>query len=91
MSAGDAELDRIGLAHDASATDGAEDVEGLFDAGDAERTASGDALLRGDEVDVGFLLVDGELATAGTEEDAGDGGFTPAGSVVLDQICHGAP
>jgi hypothetical protein len=50
-----------------------------------------EALLRGDEVDVGFLLVDGEFAAAWTEEDAGDGGFTPAGSVVLDQICHGAP
>src|SRR5580700_4521554 len=32
-SAGDAELDRVGLAHDAAATNGAEDVEGLADIG----------------------------------------------------------
>jgi hypothetical protein len=36
QSAGDAELDGIGLAVDAATLDGGEDVEGLVDVGDAE-------------------------------------------------------
>src|ERR1700758_3456949 len=50
--AGDAELDRVGLSHDAAALDGGDDVEGLFDPGDAGGTLGGCALLGGDRVDV---------------------------------------
>src|SRR5580693_7378990 len=51
-SAGDAEFDGVGLSHDAATLDGGDDVEGLADIGDAERTLGGCALLSGDEVDV---------------------------------------
>ena len=67
------------------------DVEGLADVGDAERTAGRGALLGGDEVGIGLLLVDGEGAAAGPKEDAGEGTLATSGSVVLDQVCHGAP
>src|SRR3984885_5075033 len=40
----DAELDGIGLAHNSTAFDGGDDVEGLFDAGDAEGALGGCAL-----------------------------------------------
>jgi hypothetical protein len=83
-SAGDAELHGVGLTHDTATLYGRDDVEGLFDAGDAERPLGGGALLSGDEVYVTLFLVDGELAAAGAEEYAGDGRLAPAGSVVLD-------
>src|SRR5260370_32718526 len=67
QGAGDAELDGVGLTHDTTTLDGGDDVEGLFDAGDAEGTLRSGALLGGDEVDVALLLVDGELAAAGTQ------------------------
>ncbi len=51
----DAELDGVGLAHDAATLDGGDDVEGLADVGDAERALGGCALLSGDEVDVRLL------------------------------------
>src|ERR1700722_1087877 len=89
--AGDAELDGVGLAHDAATFYGGDDVEGLADVGDAEGPLGGCALLCGDEVDVKLFFVDGEFAAAGTQEDACDRGLATAGSVVLDQICHGAP
>src|SRR6202047_4609557 len=60
QGAGDAQLDRIGLAHDAATLDRGDDVEGLADVGDAERTLGGCALLGGDEVDVRLFAVDGE-------------------------------
>src|ERR1700761_2923569 len=50
--AGDAELDGIGLSHDAATLDGGDDIEGLADVGDTEGALCGCALLRGDEVDV---------------------------------------
>src|ERR1700722_4311287 len=87
----DAELDGIGLAHNSTAFDGGDDVEGLFDAGDAKRPLGGCALLSGDEVNFGLFAVDGEFAAARTQEDACDRAFATAGSVVLNQICHGAP
>src|ERR1700722_4100134 len=89
--AGDAELYGVSLAHDAATLDGGDDVEGLADVGDAERPLSGCALLCGDEVDVTLFFVDGEFAAARTQEDACDRGLATAGSVVLNQICHGAP
>src|SRR3984885_15978819 len=87
----DAELDCIGLAHDAATLYGGDDVEGLADVGDAERPLGGCTLLSGDEVDVTLFFVDGEFAAAWTQEDACDRGLATAGSVVLNQICHGAP
>src|SRR5580693_234816 len=45
--ASDAELDCIGLAHDAATLYGGDDVEGLADVGDAERPLGGCALLSG--------------------------------------------
>src|SRR6185437_4036423 len=89
--AGDAELDGIGLAVDAATLDRGQDVEGLVDVGDAERLVGGGALCRSDEVLLELLAVDGELARAGAEEDASDCALAPAGSVVLNQICHSNP
>src|ERR1700679_1070489 len=89
--AGDAEFDRVSLAHDAATFYGGDDVEGLADVGDAERPLGGCALLGGDEVDFKLFFVDGEFAAARTQEDACDRGLATAGSVVLNQICHGAP
>src|SRR5277367_4436386 len=89
--AGDAELDGVCLAHDSTTLDSGDDVEGLFDAGDAERPLGSCALLGGDEVDFGLFAVDGEFAAARTQEDACDRAFATAGSVVLNKICHGAP
>src|ERR1700679_801745 len=86
--AGDAELDCIGLAHHAATLDRGEDVECFVDVGDAERLFGRGALLFGDEVFVELLAVDGELAGAGAQEDAGDCALATAGSVVLNQVCH---
>src|SRR5580658_2415732 len=86
--AGDAELDSVGLAVDAATLDSGQDVEGLVDVGDAEGLLRGGALRRSDEVFLELLAVDGELARAGAEEDTSDCALAPAGSVILNEICH---
>src|SRR5580704_10631385 len=87
----DAELNRVGLAHDAATANGGDDVEGLADVGDAERALGCCALLCCNEVDVNFLLVDSEFAAARAQEDARDRRLAAAGAIVLDEICHDAP
>src|SRR5271170_3220010 len=62
--ASDAELDGVGLAHDAATLNGGDDIEGFTDVGDAEGPLGGCALLSGDEVGVGLFAVDGEFAAA---------------------------
>src|SRR5580698_6941186 len=75
QGARDAELNCVGLTHDAATANGGEDVEGLADVGDAERTPGGCALLCGYEVDVNFFLIDGKFAAARAQENARNRGL----------------
>src|SRR5215472_15464928 len=91
QGAGDAELDGVRLAHHAAATNRGDDVEGLADVVDTERTLRRGALLRGHEVNVNVLLVDGEFAVAGAQKNPRDRRFAAAGSIILNEICHDTP
>src|SRR6478609_5431303 len=77
----DAVLDRTGLAREAAAGDGAHDVVLAYAIGDPERLVDDQAQRRTREEHFLVAAVDGDLAGAGLEPDAGDRVLAAAGGV----------
>ena len=78
---GDAVLDRAGLARQAAALDGGDDVILAVAVGDVERLVDDQAQRRASEIDFLVAAVDDDLARARLQPDARDGVLAAAGRI----------
>src|SRR4051794_6303493 len=82
--AGNAHLHCVGLPIDAAAGDARDHIEGAGGLGGLQRTTCRAALCLGDEVFVELAAIDGEIALAGTQENASHARFATSGAVILN-------
>ena len=87
--AGDAEADRFGLAGEAAAFDVGLHIITLFAAHEDEGLLEVEEKGLEGEIVLHIASVDRDFAFAGGDVDAGDGGFPPAGAVILGSFSHG--
>jgi hypothetical protein len=74
-------LDRAGLARKAAALDGGDDVVLAFATGNLERLVDDETQRRAREIDFLVAAIDGDLAAAGLDPDAGDRVLAATGGI----------